>query len=147
MADHRIFYFLLSTRASCHLSSADDREENICLCNYISFTPLILLLSIFFLNQILENLDAVQPGHQSCAGANPASRAVPWEQLGRIGVSLAAYKGLTDVRVLEQRSYELSTGSANPNPQHCILYVTHHTHCGEWPLVKVDGLNECRGCV
>lgn len=63
------------------------------------------LNSAVFIYWTIENLSAVQSWHQACTGASPASLTVPWEQLGRISVSVAAYKGLMEARALERRSY------------------------------------------
>lgn len=75
-----------------------------------------------------------KPWHQPCTGASPASLlSVPWEQLGRISVSVAAYKSLMEVCALERRSYELSSGSLILT--HAVLYATHwcrHTQHRVW---------------
>lgn len=77
------------------------------------------LCSAALFNWPAENLSSVRPWHRPRAGASPASPTVPWETLGRISVSVAAYKGLMDAHALEWRSSELSTGS---------LILTHSTH-------------------
>lgn len=85
----------------------------------------------------------MQSWRQTCSGVSPASLTVPWEQLGRIGVSVAAHKGLMDARALEWRSYEHSTGSLILTQSAvCDVHAqTHISQHSEWTLVKVDELN------
>lgn len=76
----------------------------------------------------IRRLIAEESWHQTCTGANSPSASVltvPWEQLGRISVSVAAYKGLMEAHALERRSYELSTGSLILT--HTTLYHLSHT--------------------
>lgn len=69
--------------------------------------------------------------------------SVSWEQLGRISVSVAAYKSLMEACALERRSYELSSGSLilTHSTLYCMPHTgadTHSTRYGEKTLGKEE---------